>query len=418
MSADTVLVIGAGPAGLAAADAVASCGERVIVVDENAQPGGQIWRGGPGQWRDGRADALWNSLQGNANVEWIGAARVVAKVGEGRLLLDVGGAMRELPWKRVVVCSGARELLLPFPGWTLPGVTGAGGLQALVKGGMPVKGKRIVVAGSGPLLMATASTVRSNGGELVMVAERRSLRELASFAAGLVLSHRGKLAQAMRLGASIGAGAYRASATVIAANGDSRLRSVVLRHRGRDTEVDCDFLACGYGLVPALETPMLFGCRGANGRLLVDAAQQTSVAGVWAAGESTGIGGVDKALAEGRIAGLAACGRAPNTRDLAARKRAYGFASLLDASFAVDGDLRALCTPGTIVCRCEDVAAAQLAQHQGWRSAKLQTRAGMGACQGRICGTACQYLYGWEAPGLREPVFPTSAKVLAQLPDD
>ncbi|RJG11386.1 FAD-dependent oxidoreductase [Massilia cavernae] len=418
MSAHPILVIGAGPAGLAAAHAIASCGERVAIVDENPQAGGQIWRGGPGRWHDRRADALWEALRGNALIEWISGARIVAKAGEGRLLLDEGGTPRDLAWDHAVLCTGARELLLPFPGWTLPGVTGAGGLQALVKGGMPVAGKRVVVAGSGPLLLAAASTVRKSGGKLALVAEHQPMPELARFAAGLAISHRNKLAQAIRLGASIGAGVFHAGATVIEAKGDTRLRSVVVRRNGRDTEVECDFLACGFGLVPSLETAMLFGCRSEGGCIIADSTQQTSATGIWAAGESTGIGGVDKALAEGRIAGLAACGKAPSAQDLKARTQAHRFAGLLGKSFGLDKALRALCTPETIVCRCEDVRAAELMQHTGWRSAKLQTRAGMGACQGRVCGTACQFLYGWEAPGLREPVFPTSAAVLARLPDD
>lgn len=415
MSANPVVIIGAGPAGLAAARAILECGERAVIVDENSAPGGQIWRGGPGRWNDRRADTLWEALRSDARIEWVPGARVVAMAGKGVLLLDVGGEARKLAWDRIIVCSGARELLLPFPGWTLPGVVGAGGIQALVKSGMPLQGKRVVVAGSGPLLLAAADTVRRSGAELVLVAERLGAPVLARFAAQLALSYRAKLAQAARLVAPIGAGRYHSGALVTSAQGDSRLRSVTVRRNGRETEVACDFLACGYGLVPSPETPSLFGCRSDGGSVVVDGMQRTGIDGVWAAGESTGIGGVDKALAEGRIAGLAACGRAAPASDLRARAKANGFAQLLAQTFRPDDELRALCKPGTIVCRCEDVRASELEMHGEWRSAKLQTRAGMGACQGRVCGTACQFLYKWEAPGLRAPVFPTSASVLAQM---
>lgn len=412
MSGQPVLVIGAGPAGLAAADAISAHGGRVMLVDDNPAPGGQIWRGGPGQWRDRRADVLWNALQERPAVEWLFGARVVGSTGPNQVLLDLDGAARVIDWDRAIVCTGARELLLPFPGWTLPGVFGAGGLQALVKGGMPVRGKRVVVAGSGPLLLAAAGTARRHGADLVALAEHRSNADVARFAAQLALAHRPKLLQAAALAARIGIPRYLRGATVIAAKGDTQVRSVILRHRGAEHEIACDYLACGYGLVPALEVASMLGCDVTGGRVAVDGAQRAA-AGVWAAGESTGIGGVDKALAEGRIAGLSAIGMPPSVRDFEALRKAQSFAALVGKAFAPGAELAALCTPDTIVCRCEDVTAAQLAQHDGWRGAKLQTRVGMGACQGRVCGTACQFLYGWEAPGLRQPVLPASAAVLA-----
>lgn len=412
MSGHPVLVIGAGPAGLAAADAVSSHGGRVMLIDDNPAPGGQIWRGGPGQWRDRRADALWHALQDRPEVEWLFRTRVVGTTGPGQVLLDLDGASRVVDWDRAIVCTGARELLLPFPGWTLPGVVGAGGMQALVKGGMPVRRRRVVVAGSGPLLLAAASTARRHDAELVALAEHRSTGDLARFAAQLALGHRPKLLQAAGLAARIGFHRYLRGATVIAAKGDTQLRSVILRHGGREQEIACDYLACGYGLVPALEVASMFGCDVTGGRVAVDGAQQAA-ARVWAAGESTGIGGVDKALAEGRIAGLSAMRMQPSVRDFEALRKAQSFAALVGKAFSPKPELAALCTPETIVCRCEDVTAARLALHDSWRAAKLQTRVGMGTCQGRVCGTACQFLYGWEAPGLRLPVFPASAAVLA-----
>jgi D-hydroxyproline dehydrogenase subunit alpha len=164
-----------------------------------------------------------------------------------------------------------------------------------------------------------------------------------------------------------------------------------------------------------VEGGALFACDIAGGVVRADALQATSAPDVWAAGEATGIGGVDKALAEGRIAGLAAAGAAPSRADLRRRARAQAFAALLARSFMPAPALRALCRPGTIVCRCEDVEASRLAVHRDWRSAKLQTRAGMGPCQGRVCGAACQFLFGWEPPGLRQPLFPASAACLASV---
>ncbi|MES2127426.1 MAG: FAD-dependent oxidoreductase [Pseudomonadota bacterium] len=409
----TILVLGAGPSGLAAAHAASQNGQEVALVDENFEPGGQIWRGGPVQWRDQRAHRLWQDLLVRPHLEFIGPARAISLVAPQELLLETASGPRTLRWQRAIICSGARELLLPFPGWTLSRVTGAGGLQALAKGGMPLDGKRVVVAGTGPLLLAVAHTVVKNGGTVVAIVEQRSTAELARFFGQLLLSHRGKVWQAMQLMTALRGIPYLHGATVTEACGEDRVRSVLVSHNGAQRELECDFLACGYGLVPNLEAAALLGCATHAGSVVVDQQQRTSNEHVWAAGESTGIGGVDKALAEGRIAGLCATGQLPTASELRARTKARAFGTLLARSFAPLPALRALCRPSTLVCRCEDVSAAQLAVHANWRSAKLQTRAGMGPCQGRVCGAACEFLFGWEAPGQRVPIYPTTAATLA-----
>jgi NADPH-dependent 2,4-dienoyl-CoA reductase/sulfur reductase-like enzyme len=414
-----IIILGAGPAGLAAAEAASANGKPVLLIDENSAPGGQIWRGGPGHWQDGRARRLWEQLSARPQVRMLWSARVAACGPPGTLLVDGAagdGGAQLLAWERVIICSGARELLLPFPGWTLPGVTGAGGLQALIKGGVPLAGRRVVVAGSGPLLLAVAASVLAAGGELAAIVEQRSTRELLAFGARLALGHQSKAWQALRLFARLRGIPYLRGASLTAAHGAQRLVSVTLHQRGAERVVECDFAACGYGLLPALETAALFGCAFASGAVRVDAAQRTSVDGVWAAGESTGIGGVDKALAEGRIAGLMAAGCGASGADRKALASARRFAALLARSFAPTPAMRALCTPATIVCRCEDVTAAELSAHDGWRAAKLQTRVGMGPCQGRVCGAACQLLYGWDAGPGRPPVFPITAGALASVP--
>ncbi|MBI3286383.1 MAG: FAD-dependent oxidoreductase [Burkholderiales bacterium] len=412
-----VLVLGAGPAGMAAAAAAAQHGKSVTVVDENSRPGGQIWRGGPAQWRDRRAHALWNALDGNPLVRIVGGARLVARPEARTLLLESADGALRIVWERLVICSGARELLLPFPGWTLPGVTGAGGLQALIKGGLPLQGQRVVVAGSGPLLLAVADSVRRAGGQVLLIAEHRSTRELAGFFLRLAWRHPAKLRQALGLFWRLKRVPYLRGATVLAAAGRQRLHSITLGRRGRQQEIACDWLACGYGLLPNCEAASLLGCAVRDAKVAVDEEQATTCRDIWAAGEATGIGGVDKALAEGRIAGLRAAGAAMlvTTPELRARAQALAFAALLNRHFSPAPGLRELCKPDTLVCRCEDVRAGQLAGHGDWRSAKLLTRVGMGACQGRVCGAACQFLYGWQSPGLRPPLFPATASTLAAL---
>ncbi len=410
-----ILILGAGPAGLAAALAASSHAQTITIVDENAMLGGQIWRGGPVKWQDKRAHALWQKLSHCQNVRVVFSARVLAQKSSHTFLLDVAGVAQLISWNKLIICTGARELLLPFPGWTLPGVTGAGGLQALVKGGMPVQGQRVVVAGSGPLLLAVAATVIKAGGEVVSIVESKSSRQLMAFFWSLVKAHRGKLLQSLKLFWSLKHVYYRHDARVLEAKGDHRLRSIVLRHQEKTTELNCDLLACGFGLLPNLEIGNLLGCQVQDNGIVVNEKQGSSRPDVWAAGEACGIGGVDKALVEGHIAGLSASAQLAGGRALQSRARAWQFAALLKATFEPDHGLRDLCKPSTLVCRCEDVTASQLVEYGDWRTAKLMTRAGMGACQGRICGAACQLLFNWDAPGMRQPVFPTKSSTLAAL---
>jgi NADPH-dependent 2,4-dienoyl-CoA reductase/sulfur reductase-like enzyme len=400
---------------MAAAEAASASGHSVLLVDENAAAGGQIWRGGAPHWADARAARLWDLLRGRPHVRLLAGARVVAAPAPRTLLLDTADGPLTLAWQKLIVCSGARELLLPFTGWTLPGVTGAGGMQALIKGGMPISGKRVVVAGSGPLLLAVADTVRRHGGEVVAIAEHRSSVALARFGARLALRHRARLAQAIGLLHRLRGVPYLRGATVSAAIGEGKLQSIRLDHGAQPREIACDFLAFGYGLVPTLELASLLGCEVQDGRVVVDASGRTSIDGIWAAGESTGIGGVDKALAQGRIAGLAVSGAEVSSTDRRALASAQAFARLLAGTFAPTPQLRELCERSTVVCRCEDVRAEQLQAHASWRAAKLQTRVGMGPCQGRVCGAACQFLYGWVEAGARPPVFPVSASTLASV---
>jgi NADPH-dependent 2,4-dienoyl-CoA reductase/sulfur reductase-like enzyme len=159
--------------------------------------------------------------------------------------------------------------------------------------------------------------------------------------------------------------------------------------------------------VPNLELPALVGCDVASGFVAVDELQRTSVSDVYCAGEPTGIGGLELSLVEGQIAGYAAAEEVALAQPLfAARMRAARFARLVSKTFAPRNGLRRLCRAETIVCRCEDVRFAALTEHADARSAKLQTRCGMGACQGRICGAANRFLFGWHDESVRPPIVP------------
>lgn len=312
----------------------------------------------------------------------------------------------ELHYGKLILATGARERFLPFPGWTLPNVMGAGGLQAMVKGGVPIAGKRVVVAGSGPLLLAVAAYLRKRGAEVALIAEQTDWTRLARF--GLAIAREpSKVLQGLSLKWALRGVPYRTGCWPVQALGENRLAEVVLKTTARTWREPCDYLACGFGLVPNIELPVLLGCKIQNGFVAVNEWQETSQPGIYCAGEPNGIGGVDLALIEGQIAGFAAAGLENQARrELPARSQALWLRTGLDQAFALRDELREIATPDTIVCRCEDVPLERMRAHTAWRSAKLQTRCGMGPCQGRICGPAAEFLLGWRQESVRPPIFP------------
>jgi NADPH-dependent 2,4-dienoyl-CoA reductase/sulfur reductase-like enzyme len=403
-----VLIVGAGPAGLAAAYRAAQGGRRVTVVDDNPAVGGQIWRGKPAT----HEAQVWFERIRSAGIQLINGARVFQQTEAGRLLAETSRGVCELAFSSLVLATGARERFLPFPGWTLPNVMGAGGLQALAKTGLPVEGKRIVVAGSGPLLLAVAGYLREHGAAVSYIVEQASSRRLARFGLGLV-KHARKSSQVLGLRRQLKGVRYLSGCWVAAAHGGEMLEVVTLRRGERSWQVACDYLACGFHLVPNLELAELLGCKIEGGAVSVDEFQRTTVSHVYSAGESTGIGGLELSLVEGEIAGLAIAGNEESARRLfAAREKQRRFADLLNRTFALREELKTLVEPQTIVCRCEDVVFDRLRAHDSWRAAKLQTRCGMGPCQGRICGSAVEFLFGWRAESVRPPILPVRVESL------
>lgn len=410
-----LLIIGAGPAGMAAALAAAPSGRAIVVVDDNPAPGGQIWRDGPAVTLPDFAKQQREQLARHTNIRLRCGTRVAGlagKPGSSALLLEDARQGWVQHYGSLILCTGARELLLPFPGWTLPGVTGAGGLQALIKGGMAVRGQRIVIAGSGPLLLAAAQSARHAGATVVRIAEQAAWPALLRFS-GSLARWPGKALQA----AALFHPQYRGASHVLEAGGDGRLQHVRLR-RGRQVEqLACHRLACGFGLVPNTQLGQMLGCAlNAHNGLQVDDLLLTGVPGVYAAGECTGVGGSERASIQGTIAGYAAIGELARATRLAPRlARWQAFANTLRRHFSLGPPVLALARPDTLVCRCEDVPQSALAGCDGWIDAKLHTRCGMGACQGRVCGAATQALYGWRPMPSRHLLAPTRIDTLAGL---
>lgn len=420
-----VLVVGAGPAGIAAAIAAAEAGQNVALLDDNPAAGGQIWRSGASMPAQARQ---WLERLEKSSVVRLQSWRVLdfpepyclraernglAAHSENAQQPEVDCA--DFSYKKLILATGARERFLPFPGWTLPNVMGAGGLDAMVRGGLRIDGKRVVVAGTGPLLLAVTAHLAENGAQIVAVCEQASLSRLARFGMHL-LCEPSKLWQGAGYSRAVGPTRFKTSCWPVAAQGEGRLRCVTLRQGRRQWDVECDYLACGFHLVPNTELPALLGCRMADGFVATDEAMRTSVDAVYCAGEPTGIGGVDLSLIEGQIAGLTAAGQESLAKPLARRRHIrLAFVRALAKACRLDPKLRTLATEETIVCRCEDVRFGALQHRAGWREAKLHTRCGMGPCQGRICGSATEFLFGWGAESVRPPVFPARISSLAHL---
>jgi D-hydroxyproline dehydrogenase subunit alpha len=457
---------------MAAAVAVAASGATVAVIDLAPRPGGQYWRWGPAT-SDGRYHHGWARFEA-LHQQWQDHERT------GRLLHLPGQAVYSIrpgpPWRvhavaertragrvvdaaAVVVATGSYDRQLPIPGWTLPGVMAAGAAQSLLKGSGVVAGRRVVVAGSGPLLLPVASGLAAAGAKVVAVAEAGDpvdyLRRPAALAGAWpkLPEAAGYLARLARYRVPL----LRRHAAV-AAHGDGRLTRVTLARIDRDwrpvpgtgRQVEADVLAVGYGFVPQVELLREAGAElvapGGAAAVVAGADQRTSVPGIYAAGETTGVGGADLAVLEGSAAGRAAAALAlggtvtPRSRPgptrardgrLGRRAGLERFAQLLQQVHAVRPGWTSWPDAGTVLCRCEEVTLAELdaAVELGaddLRTAKLLARPGMGWCQGRMCTLAVADLLEARTgrpkaspPADSRPLAqPVPLGVLADLSDD
>ena len=294
----------------------------------------------------------------------------------------------------------------------MPNVLGVGGLQALVKSGLSVEGKRIVVAGSGPFLLAAAAYLRKQGAVIALIAEQASPSVLTGFARSL-LRHPGKLLQGADL-------RLRLDEHVIWPDAGSpkwkQWRADVLSPCSGKAALagTFDYVATGYGFRPNIELADFLGCESRGGSIKVNRHQQTTAPDIYACGECTGIGGVDLALLSGQMAGLAASGRPQPSPGCCGKTKhkASHFAERLNVSFALRQELRQLVRDDTVVCRCEDVPWGKVKGIGSRREAKLYTRCGMGPCQARICGPILDFLQVPDRDTARSPVFPARLETL------
>jgi len=408
-----VAVVGAGPAGIAAALAAADSGRTIGLIDDNPTAGGQIWRGAYNSARPS-ASSIWFDRLNKSAVQIVRGARVF-HAAAGELAAESDDSVIQISYGKLILATGARELFLPFPGWTLPNVMGAGGLQAFVKSGLEISGKRIVIAGTGPLLLAVAAYARKCGAKVIGICEQTTRPKMARFGLKMMLIP-DKAAEALRFAYDLRSIPHWTDCWPVAAFGNRRLESVRISRQGQTSEIACDYLACGFHLIPNLELPRMCGCRLRESFVAVDEYQQTSVSGIFCAGEPTGIGGLELALVEGEIAGYAATNCEDRAQHLfAKRARHQKVARILQDAFPLRPELKNLARPDTLVCRCEDVPHERLCEHASWRAAKLHARCGMGPCQGRICAPAAEFLFGWQIDSVRPPLFPVRCSSLVAL---
>jgi D-hydroxyproline dehydrogenase subunit alpha len=418
-----ILVVGAGPGGLSAAIAARRAGAKVIVLDERALPGGQYFKQiavdagadapADAQHEEGRrliAAAHGIGVEIRSEVEIWGAFPPCSLAG------TQGGTVRLFTPKRLIVATGAYERGVPIPGWTLPGVMTTGAAQTLWRSYRRLAGRRVLVAGNGPLNLQVAAELAAGGAQIIAVVELAPVATLRSIGAlaGMLrasprlvlegLAYRWRLQQA---GVPV---VYGSAVTRIDPETDG-LRVTVARSGDNSAEraYSLDAVCLGYGFQPSNELLRALGCEHNYDpardqlitRLSAERAGRTTVPNVFALGDCTGLGGARMALAQGTLVGLAAASELgyPIAGDLAAERtraqrdlaRHRKFQAALWRLYSAPRLGLGLATADTILCRCEEVSLGQIdaALAEGCPSIgelKRTTRAGMGACQGRYCG--------------------------------
>jgi NADPH-dependent 2,4-dienoyl-CoA reductase/sulfur reductase-like enzyme len=411
-----VAVLGGGPAGMAAATEAASRGARTVLLEESPLPGGQVYRAMPPGFAapadadrrtgDALRAALAESgaeLRTGCRVWGLGGGPLVPQGSDAAPFtlsaLGADGVPFTVSARALVLCTGTHERIIPFPGWTLPGVIGLAAATILLKAQGVLPGRRVVVAGVGPLLYAVAAKVLAGGGQVAAVVDAATrgewLRALPALAARPDLLAQGAGWRAGLLAARV---PVLHGAQITAAEGDG----VLARVRVGPRVFDADALCVGHGLVPATEATRTYRARHEHrpddgGWVpVLDAQQRTTVALLYAAGDGAGVRGAAAAPASGRVAARAALhdlGLAPAAIGDAALVRARRAGAAMARMMALRPAMVAAIPPETIVCRCEGVTRAAIDGAAADGAATLNqlkhfTRCGMGPCQGRMCGEA------------------------------
>ncbi len=449
-------VIGAGPAGLAAAACAAGLGVETILLDEQPAPGGQIYRAitetrlrapavlGADYWRGADLVAAFRS----GGAQYVPGATVWSVSHEREIGISIDGAARLFQAERVILATGALERPFPIPGWTLPGVMTAGAAQILLKSSAMVAEGRVVLAGTGPLLWLVAAQYLRAGGAIAALLDttprgnwRAALAHLPAFVASAYLRTGLALLREVRAGVPV-----IRDVRSLRVLGEARVREIAYRAGDApERRMAADVVLLHQGVVPNLNLANSIGCRQEwrDTQLcfapVVDGWGASSVDGIAIAGDGAGIGGAQIAAERGRLAAIDAAFRlgridaagreaaaVPCRRALHRAERGRRFLDLLhrprQEHRVPAGD--------TLVCRCEEVTARQILETvelgcTGPNQMKSLLRCGMGPCQGRLCGLTVTELIATARgvpPGevgyyrLRPPIKPITLEELASLP--
>ncbi len=411
-----IIVIGGGPAGLNAAKYAANAGADVGLIDSGLRLGGQYWRHTGNAEVDesmhhnfDQGSLLMDAVNANPRIEVYLESQIwSASVINNMIILRTKD--QTFQTQRLIIATGAYDRSLPFPGWDIPGVMTAGAAQALLKGNGVIAGQSVVVAGTGPFLLPVAAGISSHGGNVVGVLEAAKRLSWAP-KISVLIQNPSKILEGIGYIKSLRKSKVemRFGQAVVAAHADEDglLESVTVANIDKDFHVKstyllkCDVAAISWGFTPDTSLAGSLGLKQGvrnDGSVIIEVDKDQrcthshSEVEIYAAGESTGVGGSDLALAEGAIAGLATAHSEKSSSQLRKlRHRAQKFADVLLQVYPVAAGWKSWLTPQTLICRCEEVTyqkvreACEELNARSARDVKFMTRCGMGMCQGRIC---------------------------------
>jgi NADPH-dependent 2,4-dienoyl-CoA reductase/sulfur reductase-like enzyme len=425
-----IVIIGAGPAGISAAEALCAEGRKPVLIDEGARAGGQGYR------RPAAGLALdMNRLMGSEAGKYTALHRrfeallpaidyrprtLVWAVDGKQLHLLCEGRAETLTFDKLLIASGAMDRVAPLPGWTLPGVFTLGGAQVALKDQGCLIGSRVAFLGSSPLLALAAKQYREMGADIAVIADTTRLSAKVAALPALLRAPRTLLRGIAYMGASLRAGTQMLhGVTPVAVEGEARVEALLLRDAsGRERRFACDAVALGYGLKPEMQLADLAGAGFAydpDFRLHLPKIDGMGRArpGLYLAGDGVRIGGADAAEASGALAAHAMLADLGQPQDIEVVRRLAqeverlrAFQLGLARAFAWPKAQIAALPDAVMLCRCENVTVGEvrtaMSQELGpieVNRVKAMTRCGMGRCQGRVCGPALQEIVAAKAGG-------------------
>lgn len=442
-----ILIIGAGPAGISAALEAVNNKVQVTVLDEGKKIGGQIFRQVPDGFgiNENKLDSklldkhyfsgkkLISQLDNSRNgVKVIQDATAWGILPGNEVLYTKDGKTHSIKYKKLILAEGAYERSLPFPGWTLPGVYLTGGAQSLLTTYQVAPGSKVLLSGTGPIQLVMANNLIRAGVEVVAVLEAASILDSVSNAKISLLSSAIRQMGLIKEGIQYLKGIYDKkipflrSHAIIEARGTDRVTSAVYAKLdsnwkpipGTEKEVQIDAVCVGYGFISSTRLSRLCGCEHEYDRILGcyipkhDEYMESSVSGVFVAGDSAGVAGHIVAIEEGRLAAIRACCQLDAVNRQTEKrltdpifkklKSLRAFEDMLNKACSIKPGLYSRITDETIICRCEEITAGEIRntvsinRNIDVNEIKKITRAGMGFCQGRSCSATIAALIALE----------------------